>query len=184
MEKQTFTTEISDLLDKVRHLRDDTGSIVCSCNQPDCPFQESQSLDILQVESFCPSSPRHRKTAIAHPLNFREAPSLSDIDEKGAGTIVERDGPRTSRDDSLEKRLMKLYTYSSYNSCVSKHLSVLSVSSYQDCLVDSGNVFGTSSDNDSTFSRFEPKRRHVRRARDQLRPPSQHLRLRNWKWPV
>ena len=152
----------------MRQLRNDTDSLVCNCNQPDCPFQESHSLDIQHIEcnfEFRPSSPRHRKKgiAIAHPLNFRESPSLKAIDRRGDGTIVERDGPRTSRDDSLEKRLMKLYAYNSYNCSVGKHLSVSSVSSCQDCLVDSDNVFGTSSDDDSAFSRFEPKRRQLRR---------------------
>ena len=120
--------------------------------------------------------------ATTHPLNLRESLSLGGVDRRGDGTIVERDGPRTSREDSFDKRLMKLYSYNSYNSGTGKHLSVSSVSSSQDCLVDSDNVFGTSSDDDSTFSRFELKRRQVRqknsRSISSTFPTSQTKKLR------
>ena len=167
MKKQTaFTKEITDLLNEVRQLRDDTDSLVCNCNQPDCPFQESHSLDIQQIESsfdFHADSPRLRRKGIAivNSLGFKEPPSLKGIERRHDGTIVERDGPRTSRDESLEKRLIKSNTYNWYNCGLSKHLSVSTLSDSQDCLVDSDNLFGTSSDDDSTFSRFEPTRRHV-----------------------
>ena len=175
MKKQTiFTKEITDLLNEVRQLRDDTDSLVCNCNQPDCPFQESHSLDIQQIEcsfDFHADSPRLRKKgiAIANSLDFKESLSLNGIERRRDGTIVERDGPRTSRDASLEKRLMKSYTW--YNCGLSKHLSVSALSDSQDCLVDSDNLFMTSSDEDSTFSRFEPRRRHVHMRRSNSRSP-------------
>ena len=150
----------------MRQLRDDTDSLVCNCNQPDCPFQESHSLDIQQIEcsfDLHVDSPRLRKKgiAIANSSDFKESLSLKGIERRRDGTIVERDGPRTSRDESLEKRLMKSYTYNRYNCGLSKHLSVSTLSDSQDCLVDSDNLFGTSSDDDSTFSRFGLTRRHV-----------------------
>ena len=179
MKKQTaFAKEITDLLNEVRQLRDDTDSLLCSCNQPDCPFQESHSLDIQQIESsfdFHPDSPRLRRKGIAivNSLDFKETPSLRGIERRHDGTIVERDGPRTSRDDSLEKRLM---TSSTFNWYTSKHLSVSTLSDSQDCLVDSDNLFGTSSDGDSTFSRFEPTRRHVHVRRSNSRSSPQQRR--------
>ena len=158
MKETVFTTEIADLLNEVRQLRDDTDSLVCNCNQPDCPFQESHPLNIQQIEcssfDFNADSSKNRR---------KGSPTLKGIERRSDGTIVERDGPRTPGEDSLEKRLMKSYMYSSYNYGIGKHLSVSTISDSQDCLVDSDNLFGTSSDDDSAFLRFEPRRRHVRR---------------------
>ena len=147
--------KITGLLNEVRQLRDDTDSLVCNCNQPDCPFQESYLFDIQHSCRL-----RKKGIEIAHSSSFRESPLLRGIDRKSDGTIIIRDEPG---EEILEYRLMKLYAYNSYSSGVSRHMSVSTVSSSQDCLVDSDNVFGTSSDDDSTFQRFEPKRRHVRR---------------------
>ena len=181
MTKQTvFIKEIADLLNEVRQLRDDTDSLVCNCNQPDCPFRESHSLDIQQIEcsfDFHADTPRLRRKgiAIANPLSSKE---LKGIERRHDGTIVERDGPRTSGEDSLEKRLKKSFNvmHSSYNHGLGKHLSVSTLSDSQDCLVDSDNLFGTSSDDDSTFSRFEQTRRHVQVRRSNSRSFTQQKR--------
>ena len=153
-----FTTKIADLLNEVRQLRNDTDSLVCNCNQPDCPFQESHSLDIQQIEC---SFDLHVDSS---KIRRKELPSLKGVERRSDGTIVERDGPKTTGEDSLEKRLMKSYMYSSYNYGLSTHLSVSTLSDSEDCLVDNDNLFGTSSDDESTFSRFELTRKHVRRS--------------------
>ena len=158
MKKQTvFVSEITDLLNEVRQLHVDTDSLVCNCNQPDCPFQESYSLDIQQIKSSFDFSTdfhdhRHRR---------KESSPLRGVERRNDGTIVEKDGPRTPGVDSLEKRLSKSYSSSSYG--LSTYLSVSTLSDSEDCSVDSDNLFGTSSDDDSTFSRFEPTRKLVRR---------------------
>ena len=158
MKETALTTNISDLLNEVRQLRDDTDSLVCNCNQPDCPFQESKLLNIKHIECSFDFHADSRR------LRRKESPPLKGIERRSDGTIVERDGPRTTGEDSLEKRLMKSNMYSSYNYGLCTHLSVSTLSDSEDCLVDSDNLFGISSDDDSTFSRFEPTRKHVRRS--------------------
>ena len=131
---------------------------MCNCNKSDCPFQESHSPDIQQIECSFDFQVDSRR------LKRKESPPLKGIEKRSDGTIVERDGPRSRGEDSLEKRLMKSYMNSSISYGLCTHLSVSTISDSEDCLVDSDNVFGTSSEDDSTFSRFEPTRKLVRRS--------------------
>ena len=171
--------EILDLLNEVKQLRENTQSLVCDCNEPDCPFQEDHCINIDQVEfDLFSESPRSRRNGISksvHPSSLVMSSSAKGIEKRRDGTIVERDGPRSiSSEDSLEKRLRKSHIYS--NSLqLGQHLSVSNtmLSDYDDCLVDSDNLYGTSSDDDSTFSRFEVSRKQVkvrRHARPSTKP--------------
>ncbi len=163
-----LTKEIQDLLNEVRQLREDTESLVCNCNDPDCPFEESHLATIYKQPedefSILSESPRTRRTGISnmHSAGLSLPNSLKGIEKRRDGTIVERDGPRSiSSEDSLEKRMKK----SHMNFLIGQHLSVsnTALSESEDCLVDNDNQFGTSSDDDSTFSRFEVSRKQVRR---------------------
>ena len=149
-------------------MRDVTQSLVCDCNEPDCPFQEDHSINIDQAEfDLFSDSPRARRNGVSksvHPSGLLLSSSTKGIEKRRDGTIVERDGPRSiSSEDSLEKRLRKSHMYNSSQQ-LGQHLSVSStvLSDYDDCLVDSDNLFGTSSDDDSTFSRFEVSRKQIK----------------------
>jgi len=159
--------DILNLLNQVKQLREDTDNLLCLCKQPDCPFQESHLIDIQQIEcSFDLNAPvRIRRNGVSrniHPADLKVVPSLQGIMRRGDGTIVEKDGPRTiSFEHSLENRLRKSHV-SGYHGAM---LSVSTLSDSQDCLVDNENLYGTtSSDDDSAFSRVDPRRRQVRRS--------------------
>lgn len=178
MKKQSsLPREITDLLNQVKQLREDTETLICNCNQPDCPFQESHLINVeCSFDLNNQESPRLRRKGILRDERPLSLTSLKGIEKRSDGTIVERDGPRSiSREDSLEKRLMRSYMYSNTSSYgLGKFLSVSTISDSQDCLVDNDNLFGTSSDDDSTFSRFEATRRHIKR--NNSRSPNQKRR--------
>lgn len=141
---------------------------MCNCNEPDCPFENHLASSFKEpLESFdslSEDSPRTRRAGVSgmHSTGFSISSSLKGIERRRDGTIVERDGPRSiSSEDSLEKRLQK----SQMSFLMGQHLSVSNtmLSDCEDCLVDNDNLFGTSSDDDSTFSRFEVSRKQIRR---------------------
>ncbi len=159
--KVVLPKEIQDLFNEVRVLREDTKSLVCNCNEPDCPFEESHLASLKEPAEIFSDSPRTRRTGFSSTV-LSPTNSLKGIERRRDGTIVERDGPRSiSSEDSLEKRLQK----SQVNFLIGQHLSVSStmLSDSEDCLVDNDNLFGTSSDDDLTFSRFEVSRKQIRR---------------------
>lgn len=183
-----MSNELIDLLREVEQLRKETDSLICHCNQSNCPFHNGKSgmgsQSSLNSLEFSQSSEEDRLSLKRQfspprisvmvgqesPQTLRSARSAGNltyivpgVQRRADGTIVEGDYPGSSRGGPIKMR--RCGTYNGFT-----HLDIANcvIRESEDCAVDYENTF---TNDGYEFKRQAPERK-------QFRSPK-HAKLKN-----
>ena len=190
-----MSNELADLLREVEQLRKETDTLICHCNQPNCPFHNGKSTgsqSSLNSLEFSQSSEEDDRLSLKRQfspptisvMRGRDSPRIQllrsarstgnltcvipGIQRRADGTIVEGDYPGYSRGKSIKMR--RCGTYNGFT-----HLDIANcvIREAEDCTVDYENTF---TNEGYEFSRQAPERKQFRSPRIQKRG---HSKLKN-----